>query len=107
MDIDPVTMDLITKLATVLVLGGLGGLLRGGLGIVKARKEAETWKDVNLDWILLGLSTGISAMVGIVVFLLLDTSDPKVILPFGYAGTDALEGLLGERVKRLKAKTAR
>jgi len=103
MNIDPATMDLITKLAAAFVLGTFGGSLRGTLGLLKLRKENKgTWE--GLDVVHLALSIATSGAVGILVFLLLDTVDPRAIIPFGYLGVDAIEGLMGEKIKQLKER---
>lgn len=73
----------------VFVLAGLaGGVLRGLVGIAKS-KSIEKGQFIPL---YLGVTLGISALVGLVAGILADQTWEISFLA-GYAGTDFLEGL--------------
>ena len=69
------------------LLGGLGGLVRGLVGIFKAMKQKE---QLNAKYYLLTVVIAIiiGAFTGVVV-----SKDYRVNLLAGYAGIDILEGL--------------
>jgi fluoride ion exporter CrcB/FEX len=69
------------------ILGGLGGLTRGLVGLLKALalKRRIIW---NYYFITVGIAFIIGIFVGIVF-----NFDPRLSLLAGYAGTDILEGI--------------
>ena len=69
------------------VLGGLGGLTRGLVGLLKALalKRKILW---NYYFITIGIAIIIGIFVGVVF-----NFDPRLSLLAGYAGTDIIEGI--------------
>jgi len=73
----------------VFVLAGLaGGMLRGLVGIAKSKSVGES----QFIPMYLGVTLGVSALVGLVAGVLADRTWEISFLA-GYAGTDFLEGL--------------
>ena len=72
---------------TMAIIGGLGGSLRALVGLGKALKKKE---QLNASHFLLTMV--ISVIIGFVVGYIF-TTDIRVALLAGYAGTDILEGL--------------
>jgi len=79
-----------SKIVLILLVGGLGGVLRGVLGIAKS---AVFKKDVKINWTWFLVSVVIAAILGMITasFFLDDT---RLALIGGYAGSDFLEGLM-------------
>lgn len=69
------------------VLGGLGGLTRGVVGLLKALAMKR-----KILWDYYVLTVVIAIIIGIFVGLIFDF-DPRLSLLAGYAGTDILEGI--------------
>lgn len=89
---------LVETLAVLFVVGGFGQLVRGVIGVYKAYQEAKNdGKSFEFDATALGLSVLVGGLVGVTVGVMLDTVDPVVILPYGYFGGDALEGIFKNR----------
>lgn len=85
----------------VFVLAGLaGGVLRGFVGIAKS-KSIEKGQFVPL---YLGVTLGVSGLVGLVAGILADQSWELSFL-VGYAGTDFLEGLYKLRFGQFFSKS--
>jgi len=73
----------------VFVLAGLaGGMLRGLVGIAKSKSVGKS----QFIPMYLGVTLGVSALVGLVAGVLADRTWEISFLA-GYAGTDFLEGL--------------
>ena len=92
---DYIMQQELMALALLFGMGLIGGLIRGLIGIYKAR--VDEGPAFEFDVVLFGLPLLISGFVGLVGGVILETSDPKIILPLGYAGVDAAEGLLKSR----------
>ena len=85
-------------LGLLFAAGGFGQLLRGAVGILKRRMEAKTeGKPFKPDYGLLVNSVVVGGLVGICGGVFLDSVDPKVLIPLGYAGADGIEGLFKRR----------
>ena len=69
------------------LLGGLGGLTRGVVGLLKALSLRR-----RILWPYYLITVIIAAIIGIFVGIVFDF-DPRLSLLAGYAGTDILEGI--------------
>ena len=69
------------------VLGGVGGLTRGVVGLLKAMSLRR-----RILWGYYMITVMIAVIIGIFVGVVFDF-DPRLSLLAGYAGTDILEGL--------------
>lgn len=93
--ITPEMMELALQIASLFCIGLFGGLIRGMIGLYK--EKAEEGDNFKFDYTLMGMSLVISGCIGIAGGFLLSTTDPIIILPLGYMGVDAAEGLFQER----------
>ncbi len=69
------------------VLGGVGGLTRGVVGLLKAMSLKR-----RILWNYYLITVAIAVIIGIFVGVVFDF-DPRLSLLAGYAGTDILEGI--------------
>ncbi len=69
------------------LLGGVGGLTRGVVGLLKALSLRR-----KILWGYYGITVAIAVVIGIFVGVVFDF-DPRLSLLAGYAGTDILEGI--------------
>lgn len=69
------------------LLGGLGGLTRGVVGLLKALSIRR-----RILWAYYAITVIIAVVIGIFVGIIFDF-DPRLSLLAGYAGTDILEGI--------------
>lgn len=69
------------------ILGGIGGLTRGVVGLLKALSLKR-----RILWNYYGITVAIAIIIGIFVGIIFDF-DPRLSLLAGYAGTDILEGI--------------
>lgn len=69
------------------ILGGVGGLTRGVVGLLKALSLRR-----RIIWTYYFITVIIAVIVGIFVGIVFDF-DPRLSLLAGYAGTDILEGI--------------
>ncbi|GAG75855.1 unnamed protein product [marine sediment metagenome] len=69
------------------LLGGIGGLTRGVVGLLKALSLRR-----RILWAYYLITVVIAVIIGIFVGIIFDF-DPRLSLLAGYAGTDILEGL--------------
>ncbi len=69
------------------LLGGIGGLTRGVVGLLKALSLRR-----RILWAYYIITVVIAVIIGIFVGIIFDF-DPRLSLLAGYAGTDILEGL--------------
>ena len=69
------------------LLGGIGGLTRGVVGLLKALSLRR-----RILWAYYGITVVIAVIIGIFVGIIFDF-DPRLSLLAGYAGTDILEGI--------------
>ena len=69
------------------LLGGIGGLTRGIVGLLKALSLRR-----RILWNYYGITIGIAIIIGVFVGIIFDF-DPRLSLLAGYAGTDILEGI--------------
>ena len=69
------------------VLGGLGGLTRGVIGLLKALALRR-----RIMWSYYFITVFIAIVIGIFVGIIFNF-DPRLSLLAGYAGTDILEGI--------------
>ena len=69
------------------VLGGLGGLTRGVVGLLKAISLRR-----KILWGYYAVTVLIAMIIGVFVGLIFNF-DPRLSLLAGYAGTDILEGI--------------
>ena len=69
------------------LLGGLGGLTRGVVGLLKALALRR-----RILWTYYLITVIIAMVIGIFVGIVFDF-DPRLSLLAGYAGTDILEGI--------------
>ena len=69
------------------ILGGIGGLTRGVVGLLKALSLRR-----KILWIYYLITVIIALIIGIFVGIIFDF-DPRLSLLAGYAGTDILEGI--------------
>jgi len=70
-----------------LILGGVGGLTRGFVGLLKALSLRR-----KILWGYYAITVLIAVVIGIFVGAVFDF-DPRLSLLAGYAGTDILEGI--------------
>ena len=69
------------------LLGGVGGLTRGIVGLLKALSLRR-----RVLWNYYGITVLIAIVIGVFVGIIFDF-DPRLSLLAGYAGTDMLEGI--------------
>jgi len=69
------------------LLGGVGGLTRGFVGLLKALSLRR-----KILWGYYAITVLIAFVVGVFVGIIFDF-DPRLSLLAGYAGTDILEGI--------------
>ncbi len=69
------------------LLGGIGGLTRGVVGLLKALSLRR-----RILWAYYAITVVIAVIIGVFVGIIFDF-DPRLSLLAGYAGTDILEGL--------------
>jgi hypothetical protein len=69
------------------LLGGIGGLTRGVVGLLKALSLRR-----KILWLYYVITLLIAIIIGIFVGIVFDF-DPRLSLLVGYAGTDILEGI--------------
>lgn len=69
------------------LLGGIGGLTRGVVGLLKALSLRR-----RILWAYYLITVAIAVIIGVFVGIIFDF-DPRLSLLAGYAGTDILEGL--------------
>jgi len=69
------------------LLGGIGGLTRGVVGLLKALSLRR-----RILWAYYAITVAIAVIIGVFVGIIFDF-DPRLSLLAGYAGTDILEGL--------------
>jgi len=69
------------------LLGGIGGLTRGVVGLLKALSLRR-----KVLWGYYGITVAIAIIIGIFVGIIFNF-DPRLSLLAGYAGTDILEGI--------------
>ena len=69
------------------LLGGLGGLTRGFIGLLKALSLRR-----KILWGYYAITVAIAVVIGIFIGIIFDF-DPRLSLLAGYAGTDILEGI--------------
>ena len=69
------------------ILGGLGGLVRGIVGLMKALSLRR-----KILWGYYGITVLIALVIGVFVGIIF-SFDPRLSLLSGYAGTDILEGI--------------
>lgn len=69
------------------ILGGVGGLTRGFVGLLKALSLRR-----SILWNYYSITVIIAVVIGIFVGIIFDF-DPRLSLLAGYAGTDILEGI--------------
>jgi fluoride ion exporter CrcB/FEX len=75
------------ELAFSAILGGLGGLTRGLVGLLKALALKR-----RILWGYYFITIGIALIIGIFVGIIFNF-DPRLSLLAGYAGTDIIEGI--------------
>lgn len=69
------------------LLGGIGGLTRGLVGLLKALSLRR-----RILWLYYLITVAIAVVIGIFVGIIFDF-DPRLSLLAGYAGIDILEGI--------------
>jgi len=69
------------------ILGGVGGLTRGVVGLLKALSLKR-----RILWNYYAITVFIAIIIGVFVGIVFDF-DPRLSLLAGYAGTDILEGI--------------
>ena len=69
------------------VLGGIGGLTRGVVGLLKALSLRR-----RILWNYYLITVIVALIIGVFVGIIFDF-DPRLSLLAGYAGTDILEGI--------------
>jgi hypothetical protein len=69
------------------LLGGIGGLTRGVVGLLKALSLRR-----RVLWGYYLITVAIAVIIGVFVGIIFDF-DPRLSLLAGYAGTDILEGI--------------
>ncbi len=74
-------------IVTAGVLGGVGGLTRGVVGLLKALSMRR-----RILWLYYVITVVIALIIGVFVGIIFDF-DPRLSLLAGYAGTDILEGI--------------
>jgi len=82
--VDPNTMQ---QLILPAVLGGVGGLTRGFIGLLKALSLRR-----KILWGYYAITVVIAVVIGVFVGLIFNF-DYRLSLLAGYAGTDILEGI--------------
>jgi hypothetical protein len=75
------------ELVSAGLLGGIGGLTRGLIGLLKALALKR-----KVIWTYWEITAAIAVIIGVFTGLVFDF-DPKLSLLAGYAGTDILEGI--------------
>lgn len=85
-----------------LVMGFLGGLVRGLVGITKS--QLFTPETFHFRWKYFGFSLFVSALVGLISGAIAD-GDWRLSLIAGYAGTDFLESLYRMKFANLLKQT--
>ncbi len=79
--------NLVQQLIVPAALGGVGGLTRGIIGLLKALSLRR-----RILWGYYAVTVGIAIVIGIFVGLIFNF-DYRLSLLAGYAGTDILEGI--------------
>lgn len=69
------------------ILGGIGGLTRGVVGLLKALSLRR-----RILWGYYAITVVIALIIGVFIGVIFDF-DPRLSLLAGYAGTDILEGI--------------
>ena len=69
------------------LLGGIGGLTRGVVGLLKALSLRR-----RIIWTYYAITVVVAVIIGIFIGIIFDF-DPRLSLLAGYAGTDILEGI--------------
>lgn len=69
------------------MLGGIGGLTRGVVGLLKALSLRR-----RVMWMYYFITVIIAIIIGVFIGIIFDF-DPRLSLLAGYAGTDILEGI--------------
>lgn len=69
------------------ILGGVGGLTRGVVGLLKALSIRR-----KILWVYYAITVAIALIIGVFVGIIFDF-DHRLSLLAGYAGTDILEGI--------------
>ncbi len=69
------------------LLGGIGGLTRGFVGLLKALSLRR-----KILWDYYAITVVIALVIGVFIGIIFDF-DPRLSLLAGYAGTDILEGI--------------
>ncbi len=69
------------------LLGGIGGLTRGVVGLLKALSLRR-----RILWAYYVITVAVALIIGVFVGIIFDF-DPRLSLLAGYAGTDILEGI--------------
>jgi len=69
------------------ILGGIGGLTRGFVGLLKALSLRR-----RILWPYYAITVVIAIVIGVFIGIIFDF-DPRLSLLAGYAGTDILEGI--------------
>jgi hypothetical protein len=69
------------------ILGGVGGLTRGLVGLLKALSLRR-----RIIWSYYSITVLIAVIIGVFVGIIFNF-DPRLSLLAGYAGTDILEGI--------------
>ena len=69
------------------LLGGIGGLTRGVVGLLKALSMRR-----KILWGYYLVTVAVAVIIGVFVGIIFDF-DPRLSLLAGYAGTDILEGI--------------
>ena len=78
---------MVTGVALAGILGGVGGLTRGVVGLLKALSLKR-----KILWNYYVITVLIAIIIGVFVGIVFDF-DPRLSLLAGYAGTDILEGI--------------
>jgi hypothetical protein len=81
---DPITYSTLFLPA---LLGGVGGLTRGGIGLLKALALRR-----KILWEYYAITIAVAAIIGIFIGIIFNV-DYRLSLLAGYAGTDILEGI--------------
>jgi fluoride ion exporter CrcB/FEX len=69
------------------LLGGIGGLTRGVVGLLKALSLRR-----RILWAYYAVTVAVAIIIGVFVGIVFNF-DPRLSLLAGYAGTDILEGI--------------
>ena len=77
----------INELVLAGLLGGIGGLTRGVIGLLKALALKR-----KILWTYWAITVTIAVIIGVFTGLVFNF-DPRLSLLAGYAGTDILEGI--------------